>query len=293
MFIVNGSSNRFVRIFARLGRRYWRRITRPLRRLSSRSRNTGISKLGEELHSTTWSARRLNFLADQLASATTYLEIGTYRGHTLAQVKIPFKWGVDPEARFDQGSLPAGVRFSKSTSDDFFAVLSRTVRFDLVFLDGLHEARQVYRDLRNVLLHCHDSSLILVDDVIPDSDLTAHPDEATARQLKTQAGIRSGRWHGDVWKLVPLLHEQHPELGWVLFHDQSKVAALGEDNPQMIVWRKGKTKSLALSAGTGEEFLGTLEGVGFESYRKKYPALFEMRPETEALTRAVKAVAAA
>ena len=47
--------------------------------------------------------------------------------------------------------LPPGTIVSPVPSDELFASLPLGMFFDLVFLDGLHERHQTYRDLMNAL----------------------------------------------------------------------------------------------------------------------------------------------
>src|SRR3954468_10626064 len=73
----------------------------------------------------------------------SYLEIGLSSGETFARL-IPYcgqMTGVDPCIP-DLGNLNAKCRLLPLTSDDYFRKYSED-RYDLVFIDGLHEARQV------------------------------------------------------------------------------------------------------------------------------------------------------
>ena len=73
-----------------------------------------------------------------------------FRGETISNVKMPVRVGVDPEPRFSVVGLPNGVEIFASTSDHFFLSHKRAFCFDLIFLDGLHEAKQCYSDFVNV-----------------------------------------------------------------------------------------------------------------------------------------------
>ena len=70
-----------------------------------------------------------------------YLEIGTYKNELFNQaVKwFPNAIGVDP---VEGGTL-------RMTSDAFFS--NNSAYFDIVFVDGLHEANQVFKDVHNAL----------------------------------------------------------------------------------------------------------------------------------------------
>ena len=73
--------------------------------------------------------------------AENYLEVGVSAGENFRDIKCKNKVGVDPEP-----STPATIHID---SDSFFKDNKRT--FDVIFIDGLHHADQVYRDINN----CH------------------------------------------------------------------------------------------------------------------------------------------
>lgn len=77
----------------------------------------------------------------QLYNVTDYLEIGcnTDFAFGVAKELFPHAVGVDPK---QGGNL-------RMTSEEFFA--NNTEMFDLIFVDGLHEANQVFRDIHHAL----------------------------------------------------------------------------------------------------------------------------------------------
>lgn len=68
-----------------------------------------------------------------------YLEIGCFRNENFNKIKIDNKVSVDPD--------PEAHATYQMTSDEFFANNKDT--FDIVFIDGLHEHSQVYKDIVN------------------------------------------------------------------------------------------------------------------------------------------------
>ena len=70
-----------------------------------------------------------------------YLEIGTFKNEVfdVASKLFPHAVGVDP--------VSGGTH--RMTSDEFFA--NNTAMFDLIFVDGLHEANQVFKDVHHAL----------------------------------------------------------------------------------------------------------------------------------------------
>jgi hypothetical protein len=126
-----------------------------------------------------------------------YLEIGV-RDPTLNfdKVRAAQKQCVDP--------APAGPATFKMTSDAFFDHLARTspeTRFDLVFVDGLHIADQVERDVANSLRHLAPGGTIVLHDVNP-----------LSRDAQTDDYDGAKRWNGTVWKAWAKLRATAPDL---------------------------------------------------------------------------------
>jgi hypothetical protein len=109
----------------------------------------------------------------------SYLEIGVSDpGVNFAKIIVDKKISVDPnvnEANFVM------------TSDDFFK--ENNEKFDVIFIDGLHESEQVYRDIHNSINSLNDGGSIILHDCNPHSEII---------QLVPQ--IQGGEWTGDCWK---------------------------------------------------------------------------------------------
>jgi hypothetical protein len=117
-----------------------------------------------------------------------YLEIGVHVGETLDGCIAPYKIGIDPD--FD--SYKGKVRLYPKTSDDFFERVSDHVKFDIVFIDGMHEAKQVFKDIRNSLFHLNPKGIIVMHDCSP-------PTEWHTRSYE-EFKKTGGDWNGDVYK---------------------------------------------------------------------------------------------
>lgn len=109
----------------------------------------------------------------------SYLEIGTFNGLNLKSVECPLKVGVDPD-RKSKATL-------HMTSDAYF-LSHPTWQFDIVFVDGLHHADQVQRDVENSLAVLKPGGAILCHDMLPSSE---------ALQIVPR---RHAAWTGDCWK---------------------------------------------------------------------------------------------
>ena len=107
-----------------------------------------------------------------------YLEIGCFDDELFNHVKCQKKVGVDPVSG---GTI-------RETSDQFFK--KNDEKFDCIFIDGLHEYKQVKKDIINSLKFLNDDGVVLLHDCLP-NDYYA---QATPRCQWV--------WNGDVWKAI-------------------------------------------------------------------------------------------
>lgn len=139
----------------------------------------------------------------------SYLEIGYYKGWSFDQVRCNWKTAVDPNPckTLEQEVWPKGygtidlgnnrTAFSsrgselivKLTSDEFFNKIEEDATYDIIFIDGLHDADQVKKDITNSLKHLSVDGVIILHDCNP--PLYGH----------TTTGI-DGCWTGDAYKAV-------------------------------------------------------------------------------------------
>jgi hypothetical protein len=108
-----------------------------------------------------------------------YLEIGCDKNALFDSVPVSFKVGVDPASG---GTI-------RCNSDVFFQTNSE--KFDLVFIDGLHQYRQARRDLVNALEVVPAGGYVLLHDMLPSNWIEQHV-----------PNISPMAWTGDVWKLA-------------------------------------------------------------------------------------------
>ena len=133
----------------------------------------------------------------------SYLEIGTQGDNCLKHVYCEFKVGVDPDPILHENSN--SNEFYKLTSDDFFKQNKR--RFDIIFIDGLHDSIQVYKDIEN--------SLKILNGVI-----VIHDCNPLSEQAQRSVSYENGKiiiphvptWNGDVWKAWVYLYKTRPDL---------------------------------------------------------------------------------
>lgn len=138
----------------------------------------------------------INFLLSTLERATTYLEIGVRNpADNFNRINATTKYSVDPGIEYKENPVDYPL-----TSDEFFAQLSSgslldpEKRFDVIFIDGLHSADQVDKDIRNALEFIKDDGFIVLHDCNPPSEW--HARENHSFHL-TPAGYN---WNGTTWK---------------------------------------------------------------------------------------------
>ena len=106
-----------------------------------------------------------------------YLEIGCHNDEVFNKISIE-KIGVDPVS---------GGNF-RGTSDEFFK--KNKSNFDCIFIDGLHEYKQVKRDILNSIKFLENDGIIILHDCLP-------PSIDRQRVPRTRY-----TWNGDVWKAI-------------------------------------------------------------------------------------------
>ena len=107
-----------------------------------------------------------------------YLEIGCFDDELFNHINCEKKVGVDPVS---------GGTITK-TSDQFF--LNNDQYFDCIFIDGLHEYKQVRKDILNSIKYLNQGGIILLHDCLPNN----YYEQAILRCQWT--------WNGDVWKAI-------------------------------------------------------------------------------------------
>lgn len=113
---------------------------------------------------------------------TSYLEIGFGDGVNFQTVVCEKKIAVDPTPfKMEEGLIT-------TTSDDFFN--NNKIKYDLIFIDGLHHSDQVERDIINGYKALNKGGMLLIHDCNPwEEVITRIPRETLA-------------WTGDVFRAV-------------------------------------------------------------------------------------------
>lgn len=136
------------------------------------------------LNSKTQRSDIINYLIEKY-SLINYLEIGVFHGENIRKINAPHKNGVDPG---EEGVVAPEVDYP-ITSDKFFELIKgHDIKYDIIFIDGLHEYSQVKKDIENAFNHLNSNGFVLMHDCNPVSYDAQLPDRKTIA------------WNGDVWK---------------------------------------------------------------------------------------------
>jgi len=138
----------------------------------------------------------INFLLATFDHPTTYLEIGVRNPNdNFNKIVADTKYSVDPGIEFKENPVDFKV-----TSDAFFdelrngSFLEKSILFDVIFIDGLHLAEQVDRDIDNALQFLKEDGFVVLHDCNP---LT----EWHAREEHNYTISPAGQqWNGTTWK---------------------------------------------------------------------------------------------
>lgn len=155
----------------------------------------------------------INNLARKI-NAQRYLEIGVrLANENFNKINIIHKIGVDPG---HQGYIEST---HVMTSDEFFKQNSEN--FDIVFIDGLHEASQVERDITNSLKVLNPNGYIICHDINPLIEerqlLISDPRWQTYTKTEKEKGNPEyGLWNGDCWKAWVKLRSTRSDLHMVV-----------------------------------------------------------------------------
>jgi hypothetical protein len=119
----------------------------------------------------------LQYLVQQF-NYQSYLEIGCAMGHNFHQINVPNKVGVEPH--------PPHFGTHKITSDEFFATYN--MKFDLIFIDGLHISDQVSLDIENSIRCLNENGTIVMHDCNP------------IKEEHQRDYVVESDWNGSAWK---------------------------------------------------------------------------------------------
>ena len=129
----------------------------------------------------------------------SYLEIGVYCGENFVKIECENKVSVDPEQY--------GYTTNQMTSDEYFEQLPEDVKFDIIFIDGLHLWEFCYRDINNSLKHLSPNGIIICHDMNPFYQMYA-----------SRVGC-ANLWNGDVWKAFAKVRSERNDIFSCMIED--------------------------------------------------------------------------
>jgi SAM-dependent methyltransferase len=159
-------------------------------------------------------------------NAKTYLEIGLDSGGNFIKIECEEKFSVDPadpEAggdEWDEGQYVLAKPTHIMTSDEFF--LQNTKTFDLIFVDGLHHAHQIEKDINNALDCLNEGGFVVCHDMSPTS-------------VEGQAVPRAQAcWTGDCWKAWVKIRSENSNLSMYVIDTDWGVGVIQRGNQELI-----------------------------------------------------------
>jgi glycosyltransferase involved in cell wall biosynthesis len=127
-----------------------------------------------------------------------YLEIGVEYGECFNETHFINKVGVDPDPKFTPKD---NQELYIQTSDNFFKQYDNKQKFDVIFIDGMHQAEYVLCDINNSIQILSSNGTIFMDDILP-----FNYNEQLKIPIKHyyENGILKygENWTGDVWKVL-------------------------------------------------------------------------------------------
>ena len=148
----------------------------------------------------------------------SYLEIGVSNGENFILIRCDMKEGVDPTKNFD------GLQY-QMTSDEFFKKHSDK-KYDVIFIDGHHDAEYVQRDINNALKQLNPNGTIFVHDCLP-------PMKETAVKFHE---LTASQWCGDGFKVIRSIVKNYSDrLECAVVNSDWGVGIIRKKNPTVEV----------------------------------------------------------
>jgi len=136
----------------------------------------------------------------------SYLEIGTQYGWNYDNIIIDNKECCDVDDSYHELTY-------HMSSDEMFSRMPIDKKYDIIFIDGLHNELFVHRDIINSLKHLNVGGIICVHDVIAN-------DYSAVSEV-----FNGGTWNGDVYKAICNLSNLNIEY-YTLFNDDYGLALI-------------------------------------------------------------------
>ena len=150
-----------------------------------------------------------------------YLEIGVRTPQqNINLIKIDHKDGVDP----------AGNCNYPMESDVFFEQIGKDVKYDIIFIDGLHLDYQVDRDISNSFKHLSEGGVIVMHDCNPPT-----------KQHQIEHYDGHSPWNGTVWKSYVKLRMSDENIHMYVVDTDWGVGILKRGKQELFEYRDNLT----------------------------------------------------
>jgi hypothetical protein len=197
-----------------------------------------------------------------------YLEIGLRNADDcFNKVIATDKHAVDPGTEIRQ--MPENVELYNTTSDEFFKNLEagnldipKDYKWDIIFVDGLHLADQVYRDLCNASNYLNPEGFILANNCNPDHWQKAHSDYDD--YLKAQR-----EWNGTVWKAIYRARTEWDCMIYTIDSDQG-ICVINMKKPSTKIPHTNVFYEYGVMKDNREDHLGLVSPITFIKNLDKY-----------------------
>ena len=145
---------------------------------------------------------RHSIINKNINNNSKYLEIGIEHGCTFLKINTDNKIGVDPDASIQNDKI------LKITSDEFFT--NNKEKFDVIFIDGMHQADYVLRDFNNAISCLNEDGVIFIDDIAPETEEEQYKIPINHKYSNNILKTKDS-WTGDVWKVMYYILKNHRE----------------------------------------------------------------------------------
>lgn len=167
----------------------------------------------------------------------TYLEIGVNTGDTFERVFAQVKHAVDIDFKYEFIPGPTSKYF-QMPSDKYFLSKEKLDNIDFAFIDGLHTFEQTLKDLLNVIAFSNEKTVIMIDDTFPSDWFSALPSQHDCYKHRREllGSNFNWAWNGDVFKLVPFIHDFLPTYDYASFRDADNML-------RFVLWKTQASES--------------------------------------------------
>lgn len=173
----------------------------------------------------------------------SYLEIGVDEEDTWRHVKCDLKHGVDPKR--------GGTH--RMTSDEFFRRFYDC--YDLIFIDGLHEAGQVKKDIANALVHLNTGGTIVMHDCNPRNKAEQTVPKPSGQKI----------WTGDVWKAF-VDYRRWANLDMYVVNTNNGIGVIKRGTQEPLIINKPTYEEFEKNK---QEWLNLKSVIEFKSYERQ------------------------